>query len=89
MLARKEFRRWQYIPATHLLFINDRLAAHLPDEIIGGFRAEPRLEDAADAEALVLTSEEAPRALQPKPELHKAFLSVLNLFHRGSKFQFP
>ena len=83
MLARKEFRRWQYIPATHLLFINDRLAAHLPDEIIGGFRAEPRLQDAADAEALVLTSEEASRALQPKPELHETFLGVLNVHFKN------
>jgi hypothetical protein len=53
--------------------------AHFPDEIVGGLEAEPRLQHPADAEALALTSEEAPRALQPKPELHKAFLIVLDI----------
>ena len=31
-----------------------------------------------DTEPLILTSEEAPRALQLTPELHKTFLIVLN-----------
>ena len=55
--------------------------AHLPDKIIGGLNTEPRLQHVADAEALILTSEEAPCALQPLPEQHKAFLGILNLNH--------
>jgi hypothetical protein len=55
--------------------------AHLPDKIIGGLNTEPRLQHVADAKALILTSEEAPCALQPAPELHKAFLGILNLNH--------
>jgi hypothetical protein len=57
-----------------------------PDEIVGGFIAEPRLQHITDAEALVLSSEEAPRALQLSPESHEAFLSVFNVFHSGSQF---
>ena len=55
-------------------------------QVIGGLRREPRLQHVADAEALILTSEEAPRALQLSPELHEAFLGVLNLNH-NIKFQ--
>ena len=45
-------------------FVNDRALADLPDEIIVGLGAEPRLQDVADAEAFVLTCQKAPRALQ-------------------------
>ena len=50
-------------------------------QVVAGLKAEPRFQHPADAEALILTSEEAPRALQPKPELHKAFLIILDLHH--------
>jgi hypothetical protein len=55
--------------------------AYLPNEVIGGFIAEPHLQHVADAEALILSSEEAPCALQLSPEQHKAFLIILNLNH--------
>jgi hypothetical protein len=55
--------------------------ADLPDEIICGLAAEPRLQHVTDTEPSALTSEEAPRALQHLPELHEAFLGVLNLNH--------
>ena len=54
---------------------------HLPDIIIVGFKAEPRLHDVPDTEPLALTSEEALRALQLPPEHHEAFLIVLNCNH--------
>ena len=55
--------------------------ADLPDKIAGGFIAEPCLQHIADTEPLILTSEEAPRALQPALELHKAFLIVFYVHH--------
>ena len=48
-------------------------------QVVGGAEAEPRPEHMADAEAFVLPREELPRALQPKPELHETFLSILDL----------
>ena len=56
--------------------------AHLPDEIIGGFIAEPRLQYITDAEALVLSSEEAPRALQLSPESHEELYAQLLLLFK-------
>ena len=53
--------------------------AHLPNKLIGGLAVEPQLQDVTDTEPLVLTSEEAPRALQQKPKLHEAFLRVLDV----------
>jgi hypothetical protein len=55
--------------------------AHLPDKVVVGFNAEPQLQYSADAEPLILTSEEAPRALQHPPELHEAFLIVFDCNH--------
>jgi hypothetical protein len=55
--------------------------AYLPDKVVISFGWEPRLQHIADAEPLILTSEEVPRALQLTPELHKAFLIILNLNH--------
>ena len=75
VLARIERWRRQFVPPLLLAPV-----AHFPYKIIVGFIAEPHFQHISDAEALILTSEEAPRALQPKPELHKAFLIVLN-FH--------
>ena len=75
VLTRIEAGRWQFVPPLLLTPV-----AHFPDKIIVSFMAEPRFQHIPDAEALILTSEEAPRALQPKPELHKAFLIVLK-FH--------
>ena len=83
MLAWIELWWWQRIVAIDLLVVHDGTVAYLPDEVVSGFTSEPRLKDATDAEALVLTSEEAPRALQPKPELHKAFLIIPD-FHTSS-----
>ena len=74
VLVRIERRRWQFVPPLLLTPV-----AHFPHKIFVGFIAEPRFQHISDAEAFTLTSEEAPRALQPKPELHKAFLIVLNL----------
>ena len=81
VLARIERRDGQFVPAFLITAV-----AHLPDKVIVGFPTEPHLQHATDAEALILFSEEAPRALQPKPELHKAFLGILNLNH-NIKFQ--
>ena len=64
MHTRMERWRGQRIVTTDALVVDDRALADLPDEVIVGLSAEPRLQDVADAEALVLTSEEAPRALQ-------------------------
>ena len=53
--------------------------AYLPDIVVGGINAKPHLQHVANAEPLMLLPEEAPRALQLSPELHKAFLIILNL----------
>ena len=85
VLARIERRQRQFVPTLLGLIVHRCLVAHLPDKVISGFVAEPRFQDVADAEAFVLSSEEAPRALQPAPELHKAFLIVFDGNHSGSK----
>ena len=74
VLAWIELGRRELIPAC--LFA---LAAHLPDKVVGGLGAKPQLHHTADAESLILTSQEAPCALQHPPELHKACLVILNL----------
>ena len=76
MLTRIEAGRWQFVPPLLLAQVT-----HLPDIIIVGFKAEPRLHDVPDTEPLALTSEEVPRALQLPPEHHEAFLIVLNCNH--------
>lgn len=78
VLAWVEFGRWQLVPTC--LFAQ---GTHLPNEVVGGFCAEPPLQEAADAETLVLCLEEPPCVLQPKPELHKAFLGVLDVVHHA------
>ena len=64
MHTRTERWRGQRIVTTDALVVDDRALADLPDEVIVGLSAEPRLQDVADAEALVLTCQKAPRALQ-------------------------
>ena len=81
VLSRIEARQRQFVPALLGLIIYGCQTTDVPDEVIGGFSTEPRLQHIAYAEPLVLTSEEAPRALQPLPELHEAFLGVLNFYH--------
>jgi hypothetical protein len=76
MLAGIETGQRQLVPAFMLAQVTD-----LPDKIIGGLTTEPRLQYASDAEATILTSEEAPCALQSVPELHKAFLIILYVHH--------
>ena len=76
MFTRTERGRWQFVPPFLLAQVT-----HLPDAIIVGFIAEPRLQHVADAITLALTSEEAPRALQLPPEHHEAILIVLNCNH--------
>ena len=44
--------------------IDRRLMAHLPDKVVVSLNAEPCLKYIPDAETFVLTSEEAPCALQ-------------------------
>ena len=80
MLSRIERWRLQIIISTDgIVFVKQQcyLPTHIPDEVIRSFIAKPRFQHVAYAEAFALTSEEAPCALQPKPELHKAFLSVV------------
>jgi len=67
------------------LLVAGGLVAHLPDEVVRGLGTVPRLEYPADAEPLVLHPEELPRALQLAPELHEAFLGVLDF---GIHFHF-
>ena len=74
VLAWIELRRWELVPAG-LLALN----THMPNKVIGGFNTKPQLHHTADAESLILTSQEAPCALQLAPELHKACLVILNL----------
>ena len=64
MHTRTERWRGQRIVTTDGFIVNDRALADLPDEVVVGLGAEPRLQDVADAEALVLTCQKAPRALQ-------------------------
>ena len=65
MAARVQHWWRQLGPAFLRLIIYGSKMAHLPDEIVVGAKSEPRLQDAAYAETLVLRPEEAPRALQP------------------------
>ena len=76
MFARKERGLRQFIPPLLLAQVT-----HLPDIIIVGFKAEPRLHDVPDTEPLALTSEEVPRALQLPPEHHEAFLGIIDFDH--------
>ena len=76
MLARIERGQGQLVPTFLLAQV-----AYLPDEVVCGFCWKPRLQYVADTEAAVLTSEEAPRALQLAPEQHEAFLGVLDCNH--------
>jgi hypothetical protein len=55
--------------------------AHLPDKIIGSLHAKPCFQHIPDAEALILSAQHLPCALQPTPELHKAFLVIINFDH--------
>ena len=81
VLARIERGHRQFVPTFLRFPVYGSQVAHLPDNIVGGFVAEPRLQHVADAEPLILTSEEAPRALQPAPEHHEAFLIVFYVHH--------
>ena len=84
MLSRIERWRLQEIISTDgIFFVKQQcyLPTHIPDEVIRSIIAKPRFQHVAYAEAFALTSEEAPCALQPKPELHKTFFIVLNLIH--------
>ena len=74
--ARIETGQRQLVPTFLLAQV-----AYLPNHIIGSLTTEPRLQYVSDAETLTLTSEEAPCALQPKPELHKAILVVFDFDH--------
>ena len=71
MLAWIELGWRQFVPSIDgvVVLVLDQFLryhiAHLPDEVIIGFRAEPVLQDATDAKPTVLRLEEAPRALQP------------------------
>ena len=76
MLARIETGQRQLVPALLLA-----QATYFPDKVIVGFDWEPRFQHVADAEATVLTSEEAPCALQSAPELHKAILIIFDFDH--------
>ena len=80
MLSRIERRRLQEIISTDgVVFVKEQcyLPTRVPYKIIRSIIAKPRFQYVTYAEAFALTSEEAPCALQPKPELHKAFLSVV------------
>ena len=81
MTARIKTGHGQLVPALLRLVIDHRHVAHLPDEVVGSLGTKPRLQHISDAEALILTSEEAPRALQLSPEHHKAFLGVFDFDH--------
>ena len=76
MLARIEAGQRQLVPA-----LLSAQVAHFPDKIIIGSEAEPALQHTADAEAFALTYKEPPCVLQPKPELHKAFLGIFDCNH--------
>ena len=77
---RSNLGRRELVPAG-LLALN----THMPNKVVGGFNTKPQLHHTADAESFILTSQEAPCALQHKPELHKACLSILN-FHIKNRF---
>lgn len=76
VFARIETGQRQLVP-TFLL----TLVAYLPNKVIGSLTTEPQLQYATDAKTFILTSKEAPCALQPKPELHKAILVVFDFDH--------
>ena len=60
-------RQRQFVPPFLL-----RALADLPDEVVGGAKAEPCFEDVAHAVAAMLSEVEPPRVLQLAPELHEA-----------------
>ena len=60
-------RRWRQLVHPCLF----APAAYLPYKVISSLWSEPRLQHATDTESLILTSEEAPRALQLSPKLHE------------------
>ena len=82
MRARLQLRQGHFVPPLHL-----RAKTHLEDEVVFSAMVQPCFEDVADAEALALQEVEPPRALQQKPELHEALLSVVNLYHREYVFE--
>ena len=85
--ARMERGRREFVEAIDgFVVVRGGELAHLPYQVVGGFGTEPRVHDAADAEAAVLHAEELPRALQPLPERHEAFLVVLNIYHNTFLF---
>ena len=86
-LAGMGCRRRKDVVAVELFVVDYSVVADLPDEVVGGLGAEPGLEDAADAEAAVLHTEELPRALQPKPELHETLFVVLDVYHEELDFE--
>ena len=73
--------RREFVPALLRLSVDNSRMTHLPDNVIVSFSSEPRLQHIANTESLILTSEEAPRALQPPPEHHEAFLIIFDFDH--------
>lgn len=71
--------RWQLVKAIDLITGSRGTHAHFPDQVISGFNAQPRLQDATHAEPVVLRGEQLPRALQLLPELHETCKGILNL----------
>ena len=68
MFSRIERRQLQeIISADGVVFVEQQcyLPTHIPDKVIRSVIAKPRFQHVAYAEAFVLTSEEAPCALQP------------------------
>ena len=61
VLARIEARCRQLVPALLRLIVDDGLVTDSPYKVIGGLTSEPRLQHMADAEPLILSSEELPR----------------------------
>ncbi len=78
-LGKQSGARQQIVSVEGLLQIARRLLAHLPDEVVGGLRPQPRLHDASHTEPPSPHPEVAPRALQLTPERHEAFLGVPDL----------
>ena len=77
--------RWQLVKAIDLVTGTGGTHAHFPDQVISGFYAEPRLQDATHAEPVVLCGEQLPRALQLLPEQYKTIFIIL-YFHNKYYF---
>ena len=60
-----------------LVVVEDDAVTYLPDEIIGSACAEPFLEDIPDAESVIPTCEEEPRALQFLPAKYQFGTSLV------------